>query len=85
MLKEIINTILEIPAMVEFIIGAIIYFIISTLSGIIVSEIAQETVCNKIGLTNWFYCFYLTNPLMAFLFTIGTFIVLGFLFRAKFL
>lgn len=85
MIEEIVEFILKIPAMIEFIIGAIIYIILSNVFGEIVSGVAQETVCKLPGISNWFLCFYLTNPLMAFLLTVGTVVTIGLIFRVKFL
>ena len=84
MIEEIIDFILKIPAMIEFIIGAVVYLIIENTLGQVLSEVAKDTICKTSGFSNWILCFYLTNKLMAFLLTVASVIVIGTIFRNKF-
>lgn len=85
MIVKILETILKIPAMVEFILGAIVYLLIANAAAKAVSGAANEAVCESPGLGSWLLCFYYTNPLVAFISMVATVICLGLLFRAKFL
>ena len=85
MIGDIIEFIVKIPAMIEFIIGAVIYLMISSIANEAVSGVAGETVCKMSGLANQILCFYITNPAVAFIVTVLTIIGIGIAFRVKFL
>jgi len=83
-IEKIIETILKIPAMIEFIIGAVVYLILHWVAGEVVSGVAQETVCKSPGIESWFLCFILTNEVVAFLSIVAIIIGIGLAFRKKF-
>lgn len=84
MIGDIIDVIVKIPAMIEFIIGAVIYLMISSIANEAVSGVAEETICKMSGLGNQILCFYITNPVVAFFVTVLTIIGIGLVFRLKF-
>jgi len=84
MISEIIEFILKIPAMIEFIIGAVVYLIVSSIANEAVSGVAQETVCKSSDIGSQILCLYSTNPAIAFLLTVLTIIGIGIAFRTKF-
>ena len=85
MIGDIIEFIAEIPAMIEFIIGVVVYLIILLIANEAVSGVAEETVCKMPGLANQILCFYITNPVVAFIVTVLIIIGIGVAFRVKFL
>ena len=84
MISDIIEFIAAIPAMIEFIIGAVIYLIISSVANEAISEVAQETVCQSTDLASQLLCFYATNPVAAFFLTVLSIIGIGIAFRLSF-
>jgi uncharacterized protein (UPF0333 family) len=85
MISEIIEFIVAIPAMMEFIIGAVIYLIISSVANEVIRDVAHETVCQSTDLASQILCFYATNPLVAFIVTVLSIIGIGLAFRFSFL
>lgn len=84
MIGDIIEIITKIPAMIEFIIGAFIYLMISSVANEAISDVAQETVCQSTDLASKILCFYSTNPVVAFILTVLTIIGIGIAFRLSF-
>jgi len=84
MVGKIVEIILKIPVMVEFIIAAAIYLILHRIAGEVVSGAAEETVCKLPGIGSWFLCFILTNEVVAFIFIVIIIIGIGMLFRYSF-
>jgi hypothetical protein len=83
-IEKIVEAILKIPALIEFIIGAVLYFMIYWVAGEVVSGVAEETVCKSPGIESWFLCFILTNEVIAFFSIVGVVIGIGMAFRKKF-
>ena len=54
MVGKIVEIVLKLPAMIEFIIGAVIYLIVHRIVGQVVSGAAEETVCKLPGVDSWF-------------------------------
>ena len=84
-IEKIFEFIIKIPAMVEFIIGSIVYLIIYSVASTVVSGVAEGTVCKTSGFESWFLCFILTNEFVSFLSIVGVIILIGLTFRYKFL
>lgn len=84
MVGKIVEIIPKVPAMIEFIIGAVIYLIVYRIGGQVVSGTAEETVCELPGVDSWFLCFILTNEVVAFISMVVIIIVIGRLFRYRF-
>ena len=76
--------IFTLPVLLEFIIGAIIYLIISWVANEVVSGVAEDTVCKLSGIDSKIFCFFLTHPVAAFFSTVIAFIVIGMSFRYRF-
>jgi hypothetical protein len=85
MSNDILKLIRKIPGMIEFIFGAFIFLIIWFAGNEVISGVAKETVCETPGIVNQFLCFYFTNPVISFVLTVATIIVIGVAFRKKFL
>lgn len=85
MFEKIVELVFKIPVMLEFIFGCMLYLLISAVTSDVLAGVAEETVCESSGFGSWLWCFYSTNPLMAFISTVGTVVGLGLLFRAKFI
>ena len=84
MVGKIMETILKIPAMIEFLIGAAIYLVLRWLVGELVSGVAEETVCKSPGIVSWLLCFILTKEIVAFVSVVVVVIIIGMLFRYRF-
>ncbi len=84
MIDDIIEFISKIPLMLEFVVGTIVYLIFSNVLGEVVADVSSATICELSGITYWFACFYLTNPLLGFISTIVAVIGIATLFKTKF-
>ena len=84
MVGKLVETILKIPAIIEFLIGAAIYLVLRWFVGEVVSGVAEETVCKSPGIDSWLLCFILTNEIVAFVSVVVVIIGIGMLLRYRF-
>ena len=82
---KVLELIVQLPGILEFVIGSALYLFIAHILGGVVTEVARGTVCETPGFAADLMCFFYTNPVVAFLLTVGTIVCLGLAFRAKFL